>query len=59
MTTPFLQVGVPAVDLIDFNHGTNNRYWHTSEDTLDRVTAQSLQVVSEVLLEAVAELDRQ
>ena len=56
---PFLAAGIPAVDLIDFNYGPNNRYWHTAEDTLDKVSAQSLQVMSEVLLEVVAELDRQ
>ena len=56
---PLLQAGVPAVDLIDFNYGPNNRYWHTAEDTLDKLGAQSLGIVGEVLLEAVAELDRQ
>lgn len=55
---PFLKAGVPAVDLIDFNYGPGNRYWHTAEDTLDKVSAQSLGTVGEVLLEAIAELDR-
>lgn len=55
---PFLAAGVPAVDLIDYNYGRDNAYWHTAADTLDRLSAQSLQVVGEVLLEAVAELDR-
>ena len=56
---PFLAAGIPAVDLIDYNYGPNNRYWHTAEDTLDKVSAQSLQAMSDVLLEVVAELDRQ
>jgi len=56
---PFLAAGIPAVDLIDYNYGRNNAYWHAAEDTLDKLSAQSLQVMSEVLLEAVAELDRQ
>jgi glutaminyl-peptide cyclotransferase len=55
---PFLAAGIPSVDLIDFNYGRGGRYWHTAEDTLDKVSAQSLQVVGEVVLEAVAELDR-
>ncbi|MBI4460413.1 MAG: M28 family peptidase [Acidobacteria bacterium] len=55
---PFLQAGVPAVDLIDFNYGPDNRYWHTAEDTLDKISAQSLGIVGEVLLESIAELDR-
>jgi len=38
---PFLQVGIPAVDLIDFDYP----YWHTTSDTLDKVSAESLQAV--------------
>jgi Zn-dependent M28 family amino/carboxypeptidase len=56
---PFVRVGVPAVDLIDYNYGPGNRYWHSPEDTLDKVSARSLQVVGEVLLETLSELDRQ
>lgn len=55
---PFLAVGVPSVVLIDFDYGGASSYWHTAADTLDKVSAESLQVVGEVLLEAVAELDR-
>ncbi|MBI4464534.1 MAG: M28 family peptidase [Acidobacteria bacterium] len=56
---PLLQAGVPAVNLIDFNYGPNNRYWHSREDTLDKLSPQSLQVVGEVLLEVLEELDQQ
>jgi len=45
--TPFLQAGIPAVDLIDFDYP----YWHTVDDTLDKVSAQSLQTVGDVLFE--------
>ena len=55
---PFLAAGIPSVDLIDLDYGGIRTYWHTAEDTLDKVSAESLQVVGEVLLEAVAELDR-
>ncbi len=44
--SPFLQAGIPAVDIIDFDYP----YWHTSADTLDKVSAQSLQAVGETLL---------
>jgi Zn-dependent M28 family amino/carboxypeptidase len=44
--TPFLQAGIPAVDIIDFDYP----YWHTTEDTIDKISAQSLQVVGETLL---------
>ena len=56
---PFVRSGVPAVDLIDFNYGLGNRYWHTTEDTLDKLSPGSLQIVGEVVLETIAELDRQ
>jgi Zn-dependent M28 family amino/carboxypeptidase len=43
---PFIERGIPAVDIIDFDYP----YWHTSEDTLDKVSAESLQVVGDALL---------
>ena len=56
---PLILAGVPSVDLIDFDYGRGNSYWHSAQDTVDKLSAQSLQVVGEVLLEAIAELDRQ
>jgi Zn-dependent M28 family amino/carboxypeptidase len=46
---PFLRAGVPAALLIDFEYGP----WHTAEDTLDKVSARSLQIVGDVLLDAL------
>ncbi len=43
--TPFLQAGIPAVDIIDFDYP----YWHTSADTTDKVSAESLQIVGRTL----------
>lgn len=43
--TPFLEAGIPAVDIIDFDYP----FWHTTADTLDKVSAQSLQAVGETL----------
>jgi len=45
---PFIQVGIPAVDLIDFDYP----YWHT---TADKVSAASLQAVGETLLAWISE----
>ena len=50
---PFLDRGVPATDLIDFNYGYNNVFWHTTEDTLDKLSPQSLAIVGTVTLETV------
>jgi glutaminyl-peptide cyclotransferase len=44
--TPFLEVGLPAVDLIDFDYP----YWHTTQDTPARVSAKSLKAVGDTLL---------
>lgn len=43
--TPFLQRGYAAADLIDFDYP----YWHTTADTLDKVSAESLKVVGDTL----------
>jgi len=43
--TPFLEAGLPAVDLIDFDYP----YWHTTQDTPDKVSAASLQAVGNTL----------
>lgn len=42
---PFVQAGIPAVDIIDFDYA----YWHTTQDTPDKVSAESLQVIGDVL----------
>lgn len=50
---PFVQAGVPAVDLIDLDYPP----WHTAQDTLDAVSARSLQVVGDVLLAALPPIE--
>jgi len=53
---PFVQAGVPAVDLIDFDYGPANRYWHTAEDTVDKLSSRSFEIVGQVVLETIARL---
>jgi len=55
---PFLAHGVPTVDLIDFDGYQNPKYWHTAEDTLDKVSPRSIAIVGHVILESVAELQK-
>jgi glutaminyl-peptide cyclotransferase len=50
---PFLRAGVPAVLLIDFDYPP----WHTADDTLDKVSAQSLAVVGDVVLDALPAIE--
>jgi len=43
--TPFLEAGIPAVDIIDFDYP----YWHMVQDTPDKISAESLGAVGETL----------
>lgn len=43
--TPFLEAGLPAIDIIDFDYP----YWHTVQDTPDKVSAESLEIVGKTL----------
>jgi Iap family predicted aminopeptidase len=56
---PFLRAGVPAVDLIDFDYGPNHSWWHTPQDTIDKLSASSLEAVGRTLLEAIRRLENQ
>jgi glutaminyl-peptide cyclotransferase len=51
---PFLNAGIPAVDIIDIEY----RYWHTSYDTADKVSPQSLEIVGKTLQYWIAQQKR-
>jgi glutaminyl-peptide cyclotransferase len=53
---PFVRKGVNALDLIDFDYGPNNAYWHDEKDTMDKVSAHSLEVVGNVVVAVVRKL---
>ena len=50
---PFVERGVPSADLIDFDYGYNNVFWHTTQDTVDKLSPKSLEIVGMVTLETV------
>ena len=50
---PFLEAGVPAVDVIDLDYPD----WHQPGDTLDKVSPKSLQAVGDVLLKALPKIE--
>ena len=54
---PFLKIGVPAVDIIDLDYGYNNAYHHTVQDTLDKLSPQSLAIAGDVVLETIRLVD--
>ncbi|HSM16712.1 MAG TPA: M28 family peptidase [Gemmatimonadales bacterium] len=51
---PLQQVGIRAINIIDFDYP----YWHTVDDTIDKISAASLQVVGEVVLELIRKGER-
>jgi Zn-dependent M28 family amino/carboxypeptidase len=53
---PFVNAGVSAVDLIDFDYGPDNRYWHTAEDTVAHCSPTSLTIVGRVVLASLDDL---
>ncbi|MGH9684728.1 MAG: M28 family peptidase [Candidatus Acidiferrales bacterium] len=55
---PFLARKVPAVDIIDLADYQAAGYWHTTQDTMDKVSARSLAIVGYVILDTVSELQR-
>jgi len=50
---PFMEAGVPSVDLIDLEYDA----WHTPGDTLDAVSARSLQIVGDVVVAALPQIE--
>jgi glutaminyl-peptide cyclotransferase len=53
----FKDAGVPVADLIDFDYGYQNAFWHTTEDTVDKLSAKSLGIVGDTMLQAVWMMD--
>jgi glutaminyl-peptide cyclotransferase len=50
---PFVQRGVPSIDVIDLDYGPNNSYHHTAQDTMDKVSARSLSIDGDVFMETM------
>jgi len=55
----FLKRKVPSMDVIDFDRLQDVPFWHTAEDTLDKISARSLAITGHVFLETVKELQKQ
>src|ERR1700728_625666 len=61
---PFADAGVNAIDIIDLDYGPrsqeapNGAYWHTAQDTMDKLSAHSFQVVGDVVLGLVKQLEQ-
>jgi len=55
---PFLEAGVAAADLIDFDYGPDNSYWHTAQDTLEHCSPSSLNIVGRVVEATLGQLEK-
>jgi len=55
---PFARLQVPVADIIDLDYGYHNVFHHSSEDTLDKLSPTSLEIVGNTVLETVRLLDR-
>ncbi len=56
---PFLDAGIPSIDIIDLQYGPGNSYHHTAEDTLDKISAESLEKTGRLVLALLAVLQKQ
>jgi glutaminyl-peptide cyclotransferase len=52
---PFVRAGVPAIDLIDIDYPP----WHNDTDTMDKLSAQSMEIVGTVVYEVIQRLEHQ
>ena len=55
---PFLAEKIPAVDLIDLDDYIAEGYWHTPQDTMDKISAKNLAIVGHVMLASVGVLEK-
>ncbi len=54
----FLSRGTPSLDIIDLNDYISAGYWHTPQDTLDKISPRNVAIVGYVMLESVGELQK-
>lgn len=53
---PLQHAGIAAIDVIDFDYGPDNSWWHGPGDTLDKVSAASLKIVGDVAVAVLREM---
>jgi glutaminyl-peptide cyclotransferase len=52
---PFLKAGVDSLDIIQLS---NYEYWHTPQDSLDKISPQSLKIVGDVILASLPKIEQ-
>jgi len=51
---PFVRIGVPSIDIIDFDYPA----WHRDDDTMDKLSPKSLEIVGRVVAESIVRLEK-
>jgi len=56
--SPFLKAGIDSLDIIQLStYGPGSAYWHTKEDTLDKVSAKSLKIVGDTIIVSLPKIE--
>jgi len=55
---PFRDIGIPSLDLIDFDYGPSNSYWHSADDTLEHCSKESLGIAGRIVLGGLPGLEQ-
>ena len=55
---PFVKRGVPSADVIDVDYGYNGVFHHSPQDTMDKLSPKSLEIVGNTTLEAIRMIDQ-
>lgn len=53
---PLQRAGISAIDVVDFDYGPGPSYWHTPNDTIDKVSGESLKIVGDVAVAVIRKL---
>ena len=54
---PFLRAGIKSLDIIDFDYGPNNSWWHNDKDTMDKLSANSFRIVGTVVENVIPQIE--
>lgn len=54
---PFIRAGIKALDVIDFDYGPGNTYWHNTRDSMDKLSANSFRIVGTVIQNVIPQLE--
>jgi len=55
--TPFEEIGIPVINIIDFEFGQKNSFWHSSEDNIKNISAKSLKIIGRTTLKLLFRLN--